>query len=183
MMPEISLNILDLAQNSITAGSPVTHIEIRIDNPNDTLEVTISDSGCGMTPEQVERISDPFYTTRTTRKVGLGVPFLKMAAELTGGSLTIESSPGVGTETKAVFGLTHIDRMPIGDVAGTMVSLIGPNPDVDFVLRYYVDDDGFTADTREMRDILEGVPLHEPEVLSFISTFINESIDGLGARH
>jgi len=183
MMPEISLNILDLAQNSITAGSLLTQIGIKIDNSSDTLEVMISDNGRGMSPEQTAMISDPFYTTRTTRKVGLGVPFLKMAAELTGGSITIVSEPGGGTATKAVFGLSHIDRMPIGDVAGTMVSLIGPNPDIDFVLSYAVDENSFVADTREMRNILEGVPLYSPEVLAFISDFINESIDGLGARH
>jgi len=183
MMPEISLNILDVAQNSVSAGASLTEIIICIDRAADTLEVSISDNGRGMTAEQAERVTDPFYTTRTTRKVGLGIPFFKMAAELTGGSLSIESEPGIGTKTKAVFGLTHIDRMPLGDMAGTMTALIGPNPDIDFVLRYSVDDNSFELDTREMRIILEGIPLYEPEVLGYIAGYINENIDSVGPRY
>ena len=182
MMPEISLNILDVAQNSVSAGSLVTEIVIGVDVAAGTLEVAIGDNGCGMLPEQAERVADPFFTTRTTRKVGLGVPFLKMAAEFAGGSFRMESQPGVGTRTRAVFGLTHIDRMPVGDIAATMVSLIGSNPDLDFVLRYRVDDNGFVMDTGEMRRILDGVPLCEPEVLGFISQYIDENIDALGPR-
>jgi len=183
MMPEISLNILDVAQNSVTAGSSLTEIAISIDNARDTLEVLIADNGRGMTPEQVENVTDPFFTTRTTRKVGLGVPFLKMAAEQTGGRLHIESAPGKGTKTRAVFGLAHIDRMPVGDISATMVSMIGPNPDKDFIFRYSVDDDGFILDTREMKEVLEGVPLNQPEVLRYISDFINENIDATGVRY
>jgi len=183
MMPEISLNILDVVQNSVTAGSVLTEIDIHIDSSADTLLVSVSDNGQGMLPEQAEKVADPFFTTRTTRKVGLGVPFLKMAAELTGGSFRIESEPGVGTKTSAVFGLTHIDRMPLGDVAGTMISLIGPNPDLDFILRYSVDGNEFSVDTREIREVLDGVPLSEPEVLNYILGSINESIDSLGARY
>jgi len=182
MMPEISMNILDVAQNSVTAGAKLTEISIRTDSSADTLEVVISDDGRGMSAEQVEQASNPFYTTRTTRKVGLGVPFLKMAAELTGGSFSIESAPGKGTKTTVVFGLTHIDRMPMGDLAGTMAALIGPNPDIDFILRYSVDESGFELDTREMRDILEGVSLNEPEVLNYITGFIDENIDAAGER-
>ena len=182
MMPEISLNILDVVQNSVTAGSLLTEISIRADNGADTLEVVINDNGHGMTGEQLENVTDPFFTTRTTRSVGLGIPFLKMAAEITGGSFLIESEPGVGTKSTSVFGLTHIDRMPMGDIAGTMTSLIGPNPDVDFILRYTVDGNSFTMDTREFRKEIEGIPLSEPSVLSFITEYINENIDALGAR-
>ena len=182
MMPEISLNILDVAQNSVAAESQLTEIGISVDNAADTLELVISDDGRGMSYEQVRNVTDPFFTTRTTRKVGLGVPFLKMAAELTGGSFHIESEPGMGTKTRAVFGLSHIDRMPVGDIAATMTSLIGSNPDIDFVLSYSVGEGGFIVDTREMRQVLDGVSLGEPDVLSFISEHINGSIDALGAR-
>jgi anti-sigma regulatory factor (Ser/Thr protein kinase) len=182
MMPEISLNILDVAQNSVTAGSTLTEITITADRAKDRLTVSVRDNGRGMTEEQVRRVTDPFFTTRTTRKVGLGVPFFKMAAELTGGSFRIESTPGVGTEITAVFGLGHIDRMPLGDMAGTMTALIGPNPSLEFLLRYTVDENGFVMDTREIRKILDGVPLSEPEVLSFITGFINENIDACGPR-
>ena len=182
MMPEISLNVLDVALNSITAGSRLTEIIISIDIAADTLEVIISDNGAGMTPEQAEKVIDPFFTTRTTRKVGLGIPFIKMAAEFTGGTYSMESAPGKGTSISAVFGLTHIDRMPLGDIAETMTSLIGPNPDLDFILRYCVNDNGFAMDTREIRQVLEDISLNEPEVLEYISEYINENIDALGAR-
>jgi len=182
MMPEISLNVLDVAQNSVTAGSRLTEIIISIDIAADTLNVIINDDGSGMTPEQATSVIDPFFTTRTTRKVGLGIPFMKMAAEFTGGGYRMESAPGKGTKVSAVFGLTHIDRMPLGDIAETMTSLIGPNPDLDFILRYCVNENGFSMDTREIRQVLEGIPLSEPEVLGYISDFINENIDALGAR-
>ena len=182
MMPEISLNILDVAQNSISAGSRLTEIDIRIDTASDILEVIIDDNGRGMSAEQASRVVDPFFTTRTTRKVGLGVPFLKMAAEFAGGHYHIESAPGKGTKISAVFGLTHIDRMPVGDMAGTMVSLVGSNPDLDFIFRYYVDENSFIMDTREMRQVLDGIPLYMPEVLNYISEFINENIDAVGVR-
>jgi K+-sensing histidine kinase KdpD len=182
MMPEISLNILDVAQNSVTAGAALTEISITVDRERDTLEVTIADNGRGMTAEQIQRVTDPFFTTRTTRKVGLGVPFLKMAAEFTGGSFHIESTPGVGTKLTAEFGLSHIDRMPLGDIAGTMTSLIGPNPDIDFIFRYSVDANAFIMDTREIRNILEGIPLSEPEVLAYIDEYVNENLDAIGAR-
>ena len=182
MMPEISLNILDVAQNSISAGSCLTEIDINIDIAANTLEVIIDDDGHGMTAEQAEKVVDPFFTTRTTRKVGLGLPFLKMAAEYTDGHFKMDSAPGKGTRITAVFGLAHIDRMPIGDIAGTMISLIGLNPDLDFIFRYSVDKNTFILDTREIRQVLEGAPLYEPEVLNFISEFINENIDGIGVR-
>jgi hypothetical protein len=182
MMPEISLNILDVAQNSVTAGSTLTEIDIRADRAEDTLTVSIRDNGHGMTKEQVGRVTDPFFTTRTTRKVGLGVPFFKMAAELAGGSFRIESTPGAGTETTAVFGLGHIDRMPLGDMAGTMTALVGPNPALDFILRYGVDDRGFVMDTREVRTVLDGISLSEPEVLSYIAEYINENMEECGPR-
>jgi len=182
MMPEISLNILDLAQNSITAGSLVTEIRIDIRTGADTLEVVIGDNGRGMAPDVVQRVVDPFFTTRTTRSVGLGLPFWKMAAEITGGSFRLDSEPGVGTRVTAVFGLSHIDRMPVGDIASTMIALIGSNPDLDFIFSYAVDDNGFIMDTREMRQTLDGVSLYEPAVLSFITDYINENIDALGPR-
>jgi len=181
-MPEISLNILDVAQNSVTAGAMLTEIVIGVDRAADAMEVAISDDGRGMTQEQAIKAADPFFTTRTTRKVGLGLPFLKMAAEITGGSFVIESAVGKGTSTRAAFGLAHIDRMPIGDIAATMTTLIGSNPDIDFLLRYRVDDNEFTLDTREIRTILEGIPLSEPDVLAYIAGYINEHIDDIGER-
>lgn len=180
MMPELSLNILDVAQNSITAGAKLIEIKISSDTKADQLKISISDNGCGMTREQTERVVDPFYTTRTTRKVGLGVPFFKMAAEMAGGKFDINSQQGEGTKTTAVFQLSHIDRMPLGDLAGTMTALIGPNPEIDFVLKYNVDEKSFIMDTREFKAVLGDVKLSEPEILSYISSFLTENISECG---
>jgi hypothetical protein len=180
MMPEISLNILDVAQNSVTADSTLTVIKVAADTKSDRLETSVTDNGRGMTAEQVKRVIDPFYTTRTTRKVGLGVPFFKMAAEITGGEFSIESTPGVGTCTRAIFCLSSIDRMPLGDIASTMVSLIGVRPDLDFVLDYSVDDRSFVMDTREFKEVLGGISLGEPEVQKYIMDYINEGVNSCG---
>ena len=181
MMPELSLNILDVAQNSVTAGSALTTVSVAADTAENRLTIRILDTGCGMTPEQVQKVTDPFYTTRTTRKVGLGVPFFKMAAEMTGGSFQIDSTVGKGTAVTAVFTLDHIDRMPLGDIASTMTALIGPNPDRDFILDYRVDDRHFTMDTREFRSVLgPEISLSEPQVLAYIAGYIGENIAACG---
>lgn len=178
-MQELSLNILDIAQNSVKAGATRIGICVREIPTEDAMTIEITDNGCGMDEETVRRVTDPFYTTRTTRRVGLGVPFFKMAAEMTGGLLTIESQPGAGTRLLARFGLAHIDRAPLGDMAQTMCALIGCNPSIDFFYTYTVGEQSFTADTAEFRQILEGVPLSEPEVLAFIAGFINEQSENL----
>lgn len=175
MLPEISLNILDVAQNSIRAGAKLTEISVDIDTAADTLRVIIKDNGCGMTSEQVRRVTDPFFTTRTTRKIGLGVPFFKMAAENTGGSFSIESEVGKGTVVTASFGLSHIDRMPLGDMTFTVHSLVTLNCGIDFVYRYSVDGRSFTLDTREFREILGGVSFDTPEVSAYIKEYLEEN--------
>ena len=180
MMPEISLNILDVAQNSVTAGATLTTIKIAADTKTDRLLTSVTDNGKGMTAEQVEKVTDPFFTTRTTRKVGLGVPFYKMAAEITGGEFSIESTPGVGTCTTAIFGLSSIDRMPVGDIATTMASLVGMNDTIDFVLDYSIDGNGFVMDTREFRQVLGDISLGEPAVMNYITEYINEGIAACG---
>ncbi len=174
-MQEISLNILDIAQNSVKARATIITIDIEEDKDANLLTVLIADDGCGMTPEQVSNVTNPFFTTRKTRKVGLGVPFFKMAAEMTGGSFSIESKLGVGTQTKATFVYDSIDRMPLGDVTGTVVSLIQCNPDIDFVYNHSFNEKSFTLDTREVRKQLEGVPLDTPEVVLFLRDYINEN--------
>lgn len=173
MMQELSLNILDIAQNSISAGASVVEISIEEDSGADRLTITISDDGRGMSGEQIKNVIDPFYTTRTTRKVGLGVPFFKMAAELAGGSFDIKSETGAGTVVTAVFGLTNIDRMPLGDVAETVCMLIQFNPGVDFIYRLVVDGRETVTDTREYRAIFEDIPIESPDVIQAIKETIN----------
>ena len=123
-MRELSLNMLDIAQNSIAAGATLVTLAVDCDRAADRLTLTVEDNGRGMTAEQLEQVRDPFFTTRTTRKVGMGIPLFRMAAEMAGGGLQIRSAPGVGTTVEAVFTLSHIDRMPLGDMDGTVTALI-----------------------------------------------------------
>ena len=174
-MTEISLNILDVAENSTRAGAYLVTITVSADTAADRLTVIIDDDGCGMTEEQVAHVTDPFFTTRTTRKVGLGVPFFKYAAESTGGSFTIQSQPGVGTTVTAVFVLSHIDRMPLGDISSTIHTLVVYHPDTDFRYIYEYDGKSFTLDTREFREILGDVPFDTPEISSYIMEYLTEN--------
>lgn len=183
MMPEISMNILDVAENSIRAGAHLVEIEVAADTENDTLTVIIKDDGCGMTPEQVKNVTDPFFTTRTTRKVGLGVPFFKQAAESTGGSFEIVSEEGKGTTVKAVFGLSHIDRMPLGDINGTVYTLAVFNEEVEFRYRYAYGDKEFVLDTREIKEILGDVSLKEAEVSQFLKEYLDTNKSEVDGGH
>lgn len=171
-MQEISLNILDIVQNSIKAGASL--VEIGVSTKAGLLTVTIKDDGCGMDEEQVKNVTDPFYTTRTTRRVGLGVPFFKMSAEMTGGSFSLESQKGVGTKTTAVFDMSSIDCMPLGDINETIFLLVTQN-DCDFLYTRETDSGSFVLDTREFREILGGIPLSYPEVAAFVKEFIAEN--------
>lgn len=173
-MQELSLNVLDIAQNSVRAGASLVRITLDEDREKETLMISVADDGCGMTEEQVQSVTNPFFTTRTTRKVGLGIPFFKMAAEATGGSLTIYSTPGKGTETRAFFHTGHIDMLPVGNMAETVEMLITMNPDMDFLYVHSVGNEQFTLDTREIKAVLEDVPINSPEVASFIKETLAE---------
>lgn len=178
-MQELSLNILDIAQNSVKANASLIEVFVTKDFKKKVLTIEINDNGCGMTQETLSHVIDPFYTTRTTRKVGLGVPFFKMSATLTGGDFSIKSTVNVGTWIVATYFYEHIDFMPLGDMAATMMSLISVNPSIEFVYGYKCGSgdtwDEFTMDTREIKVILEGLPVNSPEVLTFISDFIKEN--------
>ena len=183
MMQELSMNILDVAENSVRASA--TLIEITIDEKPqaDLLSVIISDNGGGMTPEQVKNVTDPFFTTRTTRKVGLGVPFFKMAAELTGGKLEIRSEVGKGTQVKADFVRSSIDLMPLGDINETIGTLIHCNPNIDFVYKRLYNGSQMTLDTREFRLILHEIELNDPKISKFIREYLAENTSDLLAGH
>lgn len=180
MFPELSLHILDVVQNSISAGANLT--EISITAHGDILMIIIKDNGCGMTEEQLSRAADPFFTTRSTRDVGLGISFFKDAAEMTGGTFNIESQPGIGTTITAVFGLSHIDRMPLGDMTSTVRSLIILNNDRDFVYSLKTDSGSFTLDTRKMREIMGDIPLSEPEISVYIKEYLTENTNEIGGN-
>lgn len=175
-MTELSLNILDIAENSVKAGAPLTEITVEADSAQNLLEITIRDNGCGMTEEQVQRVTDPFYTTRTTRKVGLGVPFFKESAEAAGGSFLIESKVGVGTTVKASYELDNIDRMPMGDLTATIHTLVTMHEEIDFLFTYRVNENEFVLDTRELREILGEISFKEYEVSNYIKDYLKENI-------
>lgn len=181
-MRELSLNVLDIAQNSISAGASLITLSVEESVSENRLLIGIGDNGCGMTAEQLERVRDPFFTTRTTRRVGMGIPLFRMAAEMAGGSLRIESQVGKGTDVTAIFLLTHIDRPPLGDMVGTVTALIRLNPHLDFIYRHRTDTDLFEADTRSFREILGDVPLNEPEIIQWIEEYLTENIGVLNSQ-
>lgn len=175
MLTELSLNILDVANNSIRAGADLVVIEVRIYKTEDTLTIKIVDNGHGMTKEQLSHVEDPFFTTRTTRDVGLGIPFLKQAAEITGGTFSIESVPHEKTMVYATFCLSHIDRMPLGDICSTIYSLVLANQKIDFLYVFQCDEKEYQLDTRSLRDILGEISFDTPSVAEFIRDYLNEN--------
>jgi hypothetical protein len=181
-MNEISLNILDVAENSVRAHAKLCEIDVEADTQSDTLTVKIIDDGSGMTPEVVKNVTDPFYTTRTTRKVGMGTSLFKMAAEVTGGRFEICSAPGEGTAVTAVFKLSNIDRMPLGDMTASIHMLITMNTGLDWLYRFRYDDKEFIIDTREIKAVMEGVPMDDPDVSVFIRDMLRENHEECGAN-
>jgi len=182
-MRELSLNVMDVVQNSITAGAALITIAACESTHNHELSITIDDNGKGMSPDMLEKVQSPFFSTRTTRKIGLGVPFFKMACEMTGGSFSITSTAGEGTRVKALFKTDHIDMAPLGDISETVLLLISCNPTLDFVYTRSVDAVCFTLDTRELREILgEDVPLSSSDVVLWIRDYLAEQQARLGAQ-
>lgn len=174
-MRELSLHILDIAQNSISAGAALIKISVDEDVQSDSLTLCIADNGRGMTAEQAARVSDPFYTTRTTRKVGLGVPLFRMAAEMTGGDFSVKSQPGLGTTVTARFVTSSIDMIPLGEINSTVSLLIRCNPEIDFIFRRSLNGNSFTLDTRELKQTLgPQVPLDTQEVMEWIEGYLAE---------
>lgn len=178
-MKELSLNILDIAENSVKAKATLT--EISITEEGDLLTLKITDDGCGMTEEILKTVTDPFYTTRTTRKVGMGIPLLKLEAELTGGSLEIVSKhvseypEEHGTIVTATFYKNHIDCTPLGDVVSSITTLIQGHPDTDFLFTHKTEEREVNLDTRELREVLGAdVPLNTYDVIKWIEDCLNE---------
>ena len=177
-MKEISLNILDIAENSVKANASLTEIEIVEDTSQ--LVLTITDNGTGMTAEILNSVTNPFTTTRTTRKVGMGIPLLKLAAEQTGGEVVITSKhesefpDSHGTIVKAAFYKNHIDFTPLGDVVSTITTLIQGHPETDFLFIHQIGEGQVMLDTRELRETLEGIPLNTYEVIKWIEEYLNE---------
>lgn len=176
-MREIALHLLDIINNSVSAGAKNITLDINEDYQADVLNLKITDDGKGIDPETLRRIVDPFYTTRTTRRVGLGIPLFKAAAEACNGHFSIESQVGVGTQVTASFQHSHIDRMPLGDIATTMLELVIGSPDIHWMLNYTVNDSTFVFDDAEIKRVLEGVPLSDPAVIKFLREYLHEGIE------
>lgn len=178
-MKELSLNILDIAKNSTAAGATEVKISL-VRGADKMLTMTISDNGCGMDEETLKRVSDPFYTTRKTRKVGMGIPLLRLAAEQTGGGVTISSTKDEiihGTTVTATFDTAHIDFCPVGDIVSSICVLISGNPDVDFVFIDETPERRVALDTKELRAVLGEVSLAEYEVISWIRKYLSSQYD------
>ncbi len=178
-MKELSLNILDIAENSLKAKATLT--KILLEEDSETLRITIADNGVGMSEEMCKRVTDPFCTSRTTRKVGLGIPFFKLGAEQTGGSFQIESKSkeeypdNHGTIVSALYFKNHIDFTPLGDVTETLVTLIQGHPDTDIYFSHKKENGSVELDTRQIRaELGDEIPLSEIEVLVFIRDYLNE---------
>ncbi len=177
-MKELSMHVLDIAQNSIVADASLIEMAFIIDEKVDTLTFTIKDNGIGMDESTLEAIKSPFYTSRTTRKIGLGVPMLIGTAQQSNGYVELSSQMGKGTLIKAVFGLSNIDRPPMGDLAGTMLSLVYASENTDVLFSYKkTNDESFEFDTREIKKTLDGVSINEPAVMSFIREYLVEGIE------
>lgn len=180
-MRELSLHILDIVQNSIAAEAKRIELTVTSDSELDLLNIRIKDNGRGMPPEMIEKIRSPFCTTRTTRKVGLGIPMLSAAAEMCEGGVKIDSQLGKGTEIEANFRLSHIDRMPFGDITGTILAIIAANPDVSVRYEQIVDGNRFYLDTEDVRRELGDVPIQAAPVLGWLKDYMNQGIEQIGA--
>jgi len=175
-MNDLSMHILDIIQNSLSAGASRIEIQVWEDVEHNLLTITIQDNGRGMTPEQVERVTDPFFTSRTTRRVGMGLPLYRQSAEQSGGTLRIESEVGVGTTVTATFVYDHLDRPPVGDLANAVVLMMSANPDHWFKFVYRYNQQSYSIDTQEINDSLEGFPMNNVQVMKMIDQMIRENM-------
>ena len=182
-MEDISLHILDIAENSLSAAASFIRISIIEESAKDLFTVAIEDNGRGMTDEFVQKILDPFCTTRTTRKVGLGLSLLAQSARETGGDIVVHSELNKGTTVTAYFRLSHIDMKPLGNIADTVTTLIAGNPRADILLHCACEGRRYLLDTREIRSALEEVPINSSEVLSAIRNDMHEALQGFFDHH
>jgi hypothetical protein len=178
-MRELSLHILDVSENGINAGADRVDIMVNEERNNNVISIRITDNGPGIPEEMIENVTDPFVTSRTTRRVGLGLSLLAAATKRCDGEFTIDSTPGKGTSVTATFAYDHIDRAPVGDMAATMTTLMAGNPAMDFLYTHTINNNEFSLDTREIKRELEGVPLNEPTVVHHLTELIREELQRL----
>lgn len=175
-MPDIAMHLLDIVYNSIRALAKMITIRIHDSEKENMIEIIVEDDGCGMDEETIQHVMDPFFTTRTTRKVGLGVPLFKEGVLATGGTFDISSTVGKGTMIKACYIKNHWDTPPLGDLAETLATLIQANDQIDYLFTYTSDTHQFCLDTKEIKAILDGVKINEPEIILWLKDYIKEGL-------
>ena len=180
-MRELSLHILDIVENGITAGGDCIWIKVDESRKTDELKILIRDNGPGMPAEKMKNINDPFITSRTTRRVGLGLSLLAAAADRCDGAVRVDSQPGKGTEVEATFRHSHIDRAPLGDIAATLTTLIIGHPGIDFVYLHRIDGKDFSLDTREIRSENKDASLSDPVVIHHLTKSIRSALKALAS--
>ncbi len=180
-MLELSLHILDIVNNSIKAKATEIEIEVNEQVNENLLSISIIDNGCGMDKEFLSTVTDPFKTTRTTRKVGMGLSMFKAAAEATGGNLLITSEKNVGTKVFVTFTYNHIDRQPLGDMAETMLTLVSGNEAINFVYRHIKNDKEFLLKTKQIKEILGDISFSNPDVSLWLKDYVKEGLNELNS--
>lgn len=181
-MKELSLHILDVMENSVAANADCIGLHIKEDRKNNILNITIKDNGNGIPDDLIERVTDPFYTTRTTRRIGLGLSLFREASRRCGGEFHIDSKEGEGATVTASFRMDHIDRAPMGDIAGSISCMIMGNSEIEFYYCHEIDGKSFQIDTREIRKDLEGTPINNPVVINRITEIIRNFLEELSAE-
>jgi hypothetical protein len=176
---DLSLHILDIVENSLAAGAKRVEIRIVEDLRADRMTVEINDDGSGMDEDMVRKALDPFFTTKTVRRVGLGLPLLAEACRMSNGELRLDSCPGKGTRVKATFQHSHIDRKPVGRMGDTLITLVVGHPEVELLYEHRKDGRSFSLDTREIKSDLGDVPLNAPPVVSALRTLILSGLEEL----
>ena len=176
-MEDLSLHILDIAENSVRAQADTIEIRITEDRERDLLSVEVIDNGTGMDEKTVKNVLDPFYTTKTVRRYGLGIPLLSEAAKAANGNLSIKSKEGEGTKIQADFQYSHIDRQPLGDIGQTIITLIMGNPEVDLIYVHAKNDHTYTFDTRDIRTQLGDIPLNSFDVIRIIRKDLRKALE------
>lgn len=178
MLEDLSQHVLDIAENSVSAKARDISIKIVEDAGENLLEMSVCDNGVGMSKEFLQNVTDPFTTTRTTRRVGMGIPFLKQSSELCGGRFILESTEGVGTKTVAGFACDSIDRPPLGDMPATVMALFMGHPEINWTYTHIVDEETFSITTEELVEVLEDRELlRSTEIGLWIRDQIRESLD------
>ena len=180
-MKDLALHILDILQNSVTAGASLVKLQIDEVPADDKYLLEFTDNGKGMDAKMTQQVTDPFFTTRTTRKVGLGLPLLKQNAERTGGGMTIHSKPGKGTEVKVEFSFRHIDRLPTGDIAGILALTVSSYPAIDFIYTHNTPEGSFIFNTKEIKESLGNLPISNPQVIAFMKDLIRDNLKEIKA--